>query len=172
MLPFDGLSFSGYSGWNCGSSSWTMLPPVLFWILLRCWPSIPGNLCCTPCRCLTYVFTHLLFILPTTIPPALMSNSLPGLVTQYIRVFFLLYIEGLYEKIKQEGIRNIKECAGKQPPPEPWWTYCSYILKRKKDYHWLLSLLYFGCLLWLDFMYWYLEVMPPYLTLSWRAWGW
>lgn len=73
------------------------------------------------------VLTHVLALLAHASQPqnlhTLGSDSLPGLVTQYINGFFpLQYMKSLYEKkIKLKRIINMKECAGKQNPVhEPW----------------------------------------------------
>lgn len=82
---------------------------------------------------LTSILTHQPSALLTTISPPPTSDSLPGLVTQFINGFFLPFMGSLCEKIKLEGIRNTKECAGRwYLVHEPWWTYCSHILKGKR----------------------------------------
>lgn len=80
---------------------------------------------------LTCVLTLLSHALPPQSLPTLLSDSLPGLVTQYINGF---YENGLYEKIKLKRIINMKECAGKQNPVhEPWENLLfTCMLKRRQ----------------------------------------
>lgn len=72
-----------------------MLSSVLSTILFCRWPSVRGNLRVPRTGVLTYVLTLVPHASQPQNLPTLLSDSLPGLVTQYVNGF---YENGPYEK--------------------------------------------------------------------------
>ena len=146
-----------------------MLSTLLSAVLLCCWPRVRGKLWRACRRCSdTRSYTSARCLANHPSAPALIWLC-ASISNSYINGLFLLFMESLSEKIKSERIRNRKECAGKQHLVcEPWWTFCSHLLKGKRSTigygQWTLNLEALGTSVWFGLYALIFKDSVPWLT--------